>query len=168
MVPIFKGKGDIRNCSCYGAVKILEHGMKVVERVLDKRLCRIAYVDNMQVCFVRERGRIDAVFILRRLQEEYHIKGKRLYMCFVDLEKAFDRVPRKVLVWAMRKKRIPEVLVRSVMSLYEGARMRVRVDSELSEKCEVEVGMYQGSVLSPFLFAVVVDVVTEFARRCTK
>ena len=53
-----------------------------------------------------------------------------LYMCFVDLEKAFERVPRKVLVWAMRKKGIPEVLVRSVMNLYEGARTRVRVDSE--------------------------------------
>ena len=44
-----------------------------------------------------ERGTIDAVFILRRLQEEYHAKGKKLYMCFVDLEKVFDRIPRKVL-----------------------------------------------------------------------
>ena len=32
--PIFNGKGEIRNCSCYGAVKFLEYGMKVVERVL--------------------------------------------------------------------------------------------------------------------------------------
>ena len=61
-----------------------------------------------------------------------------------------------------------EVLVRSVMSLYEGAKTRVRVDSELSEELEVKVGMHQGSVLSPFLFVVVVDVVTEFARGCTK
>ena len=38
VVPIFKGKGDILNCSCYGAVKLLEHGMKVVERMLEKRL----------------------------------------------------------------------------------------------------------------------------------
>ena len=37
-----------------------------------------------------ERGTIDAVFILRRMQEEYYAKGKKLYMCFVDLEKAFD------------------------------------------------------------------------------
>ena len=50
------------------------------------------------------------------------------------------------------------------MSLYEGAKTRVRVDSELSEEFKVKVGMHQGSVLSPFLFAVVVDVVTEFAR----
>ena len=33
VVSIFKGMGDIRNCSCYGAVKLLEHDMKVVERV---------------------------------------------------------------------------------------------------------------------------------------
>ena len=46
----------------------------------------------------------------------YHAKGKKLYMCFVDLDKAFIRVPRKVMQWAMRKKGIPEVLVRSVMS----------------------------------------------------
>ena len=69
-------------------------------------------------------------------------------MCFVDLEKAFDRVPREVLEWAMRKKGIPEVLVKSEMSLYEGAKTRVRVDSELSEECEVKVGMHQGYVLS--------------------
>ena len=40
VVPIFKGKGDIRNCSCYRAVKFLEHGMKVVEMVLEKRFNR--------------------------------------------------------------------------------------------------------------------------------
>ena len=86
-------------------------------------------------------------------------------MCFVDLEKAFDTIPRQVLEWALRKEEIPEVLVRSMMSLYEGAKTRVRVDSELSEEFEVKMGMHQGSVLSPFLFAVVVDVVTEFARE---
>ena len=52
------------------------------------------------------------------------------------------------------------------MSLYEGAKTIVRVDAELSEKFEVKVGMHQGSVLSPFLFAVVLDVVTEFPRGC--
>ena len=105
-----------------------------------------------------ERGTIDAVFILRRLQEEYHAKGIKLCMCFVDLEKAIDRVPSKVLERTMRKKGIPEVLDRSVKNLYEGAKMRVMADFELSDDFAVKVGMHQGSVLSPFLFAVVVDV----------
>ena len=52
-----------------------------------------------------------------------------------------------------------------MMSLYEGTKTRVRVDCELSEKFEVTVGMHQGFVLSPFLFAVVVDVVTECVRE---
>ena len=51
------------------------------------------------------------------------------------------------------------------MSVYEGAKTRVRVDSDLSEEFDVKVGMHQGYVLSPILFAVVVDVVTEFARE---
>ena len=51
------------------------------------------------------------------------------------------------------------------MSLYKGAKTRVRVDSKLSEEFEVKVGMHQGSLLSPFLFVMVVDVVTEFGRE---
>ena len=45
VVKIFKGKGDIMNCSCHRAVKLLEHGMKVVDRMFEKRLCRIVSVD---------------------------------------------------------------------------------------------------------------------------
>ena len=85
-------------------MKLLEHGMKVVERVLEKRLCRIMTVNEMQFGFMPERGTIDAIFILRGMQEEYHAKVKKLYMCFVELENAFDRVPRKVLELALRKK----------------------------------------------------------------
>ena len=65
----------------------------------------------------------------------------------------------------MRKKEIPEVLVRSVMSLYEGAKTSIRVESELSDEFEVKVGMHQGSVLLHFLFAVVVDAAIV-RRRC--
>ena len=48
--------------------------MKVVDKVLEKRLHRIVTADEMQFCFMPQRGTIDAVFILRRLQEEYHAK----------------------------------------------------------------------------------------------
>ena len=58
-VPTFKGKGDIRNCIFYRVVKLLEHGMNVVEKVLEKRIHIIVSVDEMQFGFLPERGTID-------------------------------------------------------------------------------------------------------------
>ena len=152
-------------------MKLLGLGIKVVERVLEIRLCRIVTANEMQFGFMPERGTIDAVYILRRLQEEYYAKGKSC-ICLEVLEKVSDRVPRTALEWASKKKSIPEDLVRSVMCLYEGAKTRVRVGSELSEEFEVIVRINQGSVLFflcfSFLFIVVVDVVTDLARDGVK
>ena len=114
VVPIFKGKGDAMSCGAYRGVKLLEHAMKIVEKVLERKLRRVVKVEEMQFGFMPGKGTIDAVFILRRLQKEYLDKEKKLYMCFVDLEKAFDRFPRKVLEWAMRKRGMPEAMVRAV------------------------------------------------------
>ena len=89
------------------------------------------------------------------MQEEYHAKGKTLYICFVDRKKALDRAPRDVIEWAMMKRGIPEDLVRSVMIPHVGAKTKVRVDFELSDELEVKVWMHQGCVLPPFFVVVV-------------
>ena len=65
----------------------------------------------------------------------------------------------------MRKRGIPEAMVRAGMSLHGGAKTRVRVGLELSEEFEVKVGVHQGSTLSPLLFAMVVDLITESVRN---
>ena len=57
----------------------------MVEIVFEKRLCRIVFLDIMSFDFMPERGTIDVGFILRRLQEEYNVKGERLYMFFRKL-----------------------------------------------------------------------------------
>ena len=127
-------------------------------------------IDEMQVGFMPGKGTTHSLLILRRMQEEFRGREKKLYMRFVDLEKAFDRVPRnpfflKVMECALRKKGLAEVLVQAVMSLYEGSRTKVRVGSGTSDEFGVRVGVHQGSVLSPLIFAIVVDVVTEHARK---
>ena len=61
----------------------------------------------------------------------------------VNIEKAFHRVPRKMMEWVMRKKGLPEVIVRVVMSLYHRAKMKVHVGSELSQEFLVQVGVHQ-------------------------
>ena len=71
--------------------------MKVVESVLEKRIRALVEMDDMQFGFIPGRGTTDALFIVRRMQKECRKKDKKLFVCFVDLEKAFDRVPRKVM-----------------------------------------------------------------------
>ena len=73
------------------------------------------------------------------------------------LEKAFDRVPRKVIWWAMRKLGIEEWIVRFVQAMYNNTRSRVRVNNTYSDEFGVKVGVHQGSVLSPLLFVIVLE-----------
>ena len=77
-------------------------------------------------------------------------------MAFVDLEKAFDQVPWKVIWWALRKLGVEEWIVRLVQG-YANAQRRVRVGEGYSEEFEVKVGFHQGSVLSPLLFIILLE-----------
>ena len=158
IVPIFKGNGDVMSCESYREVKLLEHAIKIVARVLERQIQTLVNLNEMPFGLMPRKGTVNAIFIVRRMQEKYQKKDKKLYMCFVGMEKAFDRVPRKVMEQAMRKKGLSEVMVRAVMSLYDGLKTRVRVGSAYSEELEVKVGVHQGSVLWPLLFAIIVDV----------
>jgi hypothetical protein len=138
--------------------------MKVVERVLEKKVRKMVKVDEMQCGFTQGKGTTDGIVIVRQMQERYRGKGKRLYYAFVDLEKAFDRVPREVTRWAMRKLGVEEWLVSAVMAMYEQAWTVVRTKDGDSERFEVKVGLHQGSVLSPLLFIIVMEAVTKEVR----
>ena len=76
-------------------------------------------IDNMQSGFSAGKGTVDAIFILRQVQEKFLEQNKELWMAFVDLEKAFDRVPREVLWLALRKLRVEEWMVNVIKSMYE-------------------------------------------------
>ena len=78
------------------------------------------------------RGATDAIFIVRQLPEKDLNKNKNLYFAFIDLEKAFDRVPRKVLWWTMRVVGVPEWII--VQSMYYGAKTKVRVNGSYSDE----------------------------------
>ena len=164
-VPIFKGKSDVMSCGSYRGVKLLEHAMKIVERVLERQIRTLINLNKLQFGFMSGKGIVDAIFIVKKKQEEYQKKDTKLYMCFVDMEKAFDRVLRKVMEWTSRKKGQSKVMFREVMSLYDDAKTRVRVGSEYSEEFKIKIGVHQRSVLSPLLFPIVVDVITKDARR---
>ncbi|KAK3507024.1 hypothetical protein QTP70_000554 [Hemibagrus guttatus] len=82
-----------------------------------------------------------------------------------NLEKAYDRVPREELWYCMRKSGVAEKYVRVVQDMYKRSRTVVRCAVGQTEEFNVEVGLHQGSALSPFLFAIVMDQLSEEVRQ---
>jgi len=97
ILPIYKGKGDPMECGSYRGTKLLEHAMKVVEMMSEHRIRQQIEVYDMQFGLMKGKGTTDATFTVKQMQENFRVEGKKLYFGFVDLEKAFDRVPREVI-----------------------------------------------------------------------
>ena len=135
LVNVYNGKGDPHVCGSYIAIKLLEQPMKVLEKRIR---CQVS-IDNMQFGFMPGKGTTDAIFIMRQVQEKHQAKKKKMYYALVDIEKAFDRVPREVVRWALRKLGVDEWLIRTVMALYIEACTVVRTDAGLSESFESSV-----------------------------
>lgn len=83
---------------------------------------------------------------------------------FVDLEKAYDRVPKEELWYCMRKSRVAEKYVRLVQDMYVDSVTVLRCAEGMSDWFKVKVGLHQVSALSPFLFAMVMDRLTDGSR----
>ncbi|KAK3522867.1 hypothetical protein QTP86_005681 [Hemibagrus guttatus] len=165
LVPIFKNKGDVQSCSNYRGIKLMSHTMKLWERVVEARLRKVVEICEQQYGFMPKKSTTDAIFALRILMEKYRDGQRELHCVFVDLEKAYDRVPREELWYCMRKSGVAEKYVRVVQDMYERSRTVVRCAVGQTEEFNVEVGLHQGSALSPFLFALVMDQLSEEVRQ---
>ena len=83
--------------------------MKIVERVLERRIRTLVNLNKIQFGFMRGKRTVNAIFIVRRMQKEYQNKDKKLYMCFVEMEKL-------LIEWTIRKKGLSELMVQAAMS----------------------------------------------------
>ena len=122
-------------------------------------------ISKQQHGFMSEKGTTDAMFALRMLMEKYRKGQSQPHCVFVDLEKAYDRVPREELWYCMRKSGIVEKYLQLVQDMYEGRETVVRCAVKTTESFKVKVGLHQGSALTPFLFAVIMDRLTDEVRR---
>ena len=165
LVPLYKNKGDAQVCGNYRGIKLTSHALKLFERLVDKRIRGSCSVSEQQFGFMPGRSTMDPLFALRISAGKYREMQRDLHCVFIDLEKAYDRVPRDEVWHCLREKGVPEAYVRVVQDMYRGSTTEVRTSVGNTAPFSVDVGLHQGSALSPFLFAVVMDQITAPLRR---
>ncbi|VDP01587.1 unnamed protein product [Heligmosomoides polygyrus] len=111
--------------------------MKIFERIVDGHIRNAVQLSTNQCGFVFGCGTVDVIHTVRLLVEKHREKQKPVHFVFLDLEKAFDRVPRDV-IWS-----------------------RVRAPAGTSTEFPISVGVHQGSALSPLLFVIVMDAISR-------
>ncbi|CAK1589283.1 unnamed protein product [Parnassius mnemosyne] len=109
LVPFYKNKGDVSDCGNYRGIKLTSHTLKLWERILNNRLCQLVSISDNQCGFAPGRSTTDAIQAIRILMEKHRTNREDLHLVFIDLEKAFDRIPRKLFWEAMRAQQIPEL-----------------------------------------------------------
>ncbi|XP_071687064.1 uncharacterized protein [Rutidosis leptorrhynchoides] len=138
-------------------IKLLSHTIKLWERVIETRLRRETTISENQFGFMPGRSSMEAIHIIRSLIEKFREKQKSLEMVFLDLEKAYDCVSRKLIWKTLNVRGIPSRYIRAITDMYEGAKSCVRTPVGNTEYFPIDVGLHQGSALSPFLFALILD-----------
>ena len=143
IIPIFK-KGDCKQCANYREISLLSLPGKVqympnAEKIVESKL------EDGQCGFHPGRSTTDQIFTLKQIFEKSWEYGKDLFACFVDLEKAYDRVPRDKLWKVLQEYGVDGQLLRAIKSFYCRPEVCVRVNGKQSKPFHVGVGLRQGA-----------------------
>ena len=97
IISVYKNEGNIQDCNNYRVVKLLSYTMKLREKMIERWLRKDISISENQCDFIPGRSTTEAIHFIRRLTELYKVRKKDLHMVFIDLKKAYDRIPREVL-----------------------------------------------------------------------
>ena len=165
LVPLYKGKGDIKECGNYRGIKLMSHTMKLWEMIIEARIRKEVTIAEQQFGFMPKRSTPDAIFFLRMLLEKWTEGQKAVHCAFIDLEKAYDRVPREELWECLRLAETSKCYIKIIQDMYDEVTTTVRSAASLTKEFKIGVGLYQGSALRPFLFAIIINRLTENIRK---
>lgn len=166
MIPL-KKKANAVECEDHRTISLIPHASKIMLKILTKRIEYKAkdFISRNQFGFRRGCGTREAIGVMRMLCERSIEHGNDVYICFVDFEKAFDRVN-----WAKMMEVLTAIQVdwrdkRLIMELYMGQEAVVRVADGESQPAIIGRGVRQGCPLSPLLFSIYAEMMMKEAME---
>lgn len=138
----------------YRTISLMSHVLKIFLKIIHGRIYRKCEedLDDTQFGFRNGFGTRDALFCVRVLGERCLDMNRDLHICFIDYEKAFDRVQHTKLIEVLLLKGLDSRDIRIIKNLYWDQKAAVKVENELTEPMKVRRGVHQGCILSPLLF----------------
>ena len=118
-------------------------------------------VSMNQFGFMPGRSTIEAIFLIRQVMERFREQKNDLHLVFIDLEKAYDKIRRNVMWWSLDKHKVPSKYVTLIKDMYNNVVTSVRTNDGNTNYFPIKIGLHQGSALSSYLFALVMDEVTR-------
>ena len=106
-----------------------------------------------QCGFVKDKGTINAIYMIRTLTERAIEIQKDLYLCFIDYTKAFDKLRHEEIMSILDSLNIDGKDLRIVRNIYWEQTAAMRIGNDLSAFQDIKRGVRQGCVLSPDLFS---------------
>jgi hypothetical protein len=104
----------------------MSHTMNLWERIIGHHLRGVTNVTENQFRFMPGRSTMEAIFLIRQLMERCREQKKYLHMIFIDLEKAYDKVPRNVMCWALQKHKVLSKYITLNKDMYDNVVTSVR------------------------------------------
>ena len=155
LLKILPKKGDLSLPGNYRGIMLLEAAYKIVTILLLNRLQPICEnLDHEQQCGFRPgRGCNDAIFTVKMAIKKRREHSQETWILFLDLVKAFDRVPRQLLWDLLVCFGVPKKLVRLLKSLHKDVFVKFEVDG-FTHEIRCTIGVKQGDVLGPVLFTI--------------
>ena len=160
MIKIPKVEGTLK-CEQHRTISIINHITKIILKVITERIkSRIRpEMAKEQFGFVANSGTTNAIFTLNRIIENAIQVQKNVYLCFVDYEKAFDKVRHNELMNILKQIGVDGKDLRLIKNIYEMQRVALQLGGELTDWIDIKRGVRQGCVMSPDLFNIYAEII---------